>query len=456
MFTEHFTERGYTADVAYPSADYPTDHPALFNPDLLMDDGCPVLKRRPFFHYPPFLDRHAVIGRHNLERVAAYGYPVEAMLQNLARNVAPKTLNTDVGMLEVLPDVDVSYDPARPLRLGVVVHVPSADSLDHMLRAVTVIPVPFDLLVSTVEEAGLAHIERGVADADLPLAQRREVRLIPSGHGRDMSAFFVGWRDVLRSGDHDVIIKVHGRTPSKRNPNAVRYFRRYQLDNLLASPGHVANILGLFQREQGLGLVFPPPMHIGYATPGRGWHTYRERGIELAEELNIQVPLDGISPLAPLGGMWVARPEALRLLADVDWTYDQFITPPAGGAQLGKLLERIVPLAAGERGYHTRTVLTPEHAAISHVSLEYKVDQLSSTTPGYPVEQIQYLHRAGWMGAGGVVAITRMYMRVNHPRTMQVLHPVLSPAGRIARGVVRRGKAVARRLRGIPEMKEEL
>ena len=196
-------------------------------------------------------------------------------------------------------------------------------------------------------------------------------------------------------------------------------------------------------------------MHIGYATPGRGWHTYRERGIELVEELNIHVPLDGISPLAPLGGMWVARPEALRLLADVDWSYDQFIEPPFGGAQLGKLLERIVPLAAGERGYHTRTVLTPEHAAVSHVSLEYKVDQLSSTTPGYPVEQIQYLHRAGWMGAGGVVAITRMYMRVNLPRTMLALHPVLSPAGRIARGVVRRGKVFARRLRGIPETKEE-
>ncbi|QIG38321.1 hypothetical protein G5T42_01545 [Microbacterium sp. 4R-513] len=454
-FTEHFTDRGYTVDVAYPGTAYPTEHPALFNPDLLMDDGCPVLKRRPFFHYPPFLDRHAVIGRQNLERVAAHGYPVAVILQNLARNVAPKTLNADAGMLEVLPELDVSYDPGQPFRVGVFVHAASPASLRRVLRRITVIPVAFDLFVSTIEGAPLSEIERVVQEADLPQAGRREVRVTPAERGRDMSAFFIGWRDVLRRGEHDLVIKVHGRTPTKRDVNSERYFRRYQLDNLLCSAGYVANVIGLFQREQGLGLVFPPPMHIGYATPGRGWHTYRDRGIEVTKRLGIRVPLDGVSPLAPLGGMWIARTEALRILIDADWTYDEFMKPPREEAVLSKVLERIVPLAAGESGFHTRTVLTPEHAAISHVALEYKVDQLSSTTPGYPVEQIQYFHRAGWMGAGGAVAMTRMYMNTNHPRTMQVLRPVLSPAGRIARGVVRRGKAVARKVRGIPETRNE-
>jgi lipopolysaccharide biosynthesis protein len=318
-----------------------------------------------------------------------------------------------------------------------------------------VIPAAFDLFVSTIDEDALAEIDRAVSAADLPFAMRREVRKTPPERGRDMSAFLIGWRDVLRAGDHDLVIKVHGRTPTKRNPNAVRYFRRYQLGNLLPTSGYVANVLGLFQREPGLGVVFPPPMHIGYATPGRGWHTYRERGMEVTKRLGIRVPLDGISPLAPLGSMWIARTDAMRLLIDEDWTYEEFIKRPHGAAELSKLLERIVPLAAGELGYHARTVLSPEHAAISHVSLEYKVDQLSSTTPGYPVEQIQYLHRAGWMGAGGAVAITRMFMKANYPRTMHALNPVLTPAGRIARALARRGKSVARRVRGIPEMKEQ-
>ena len=37
--------------------DYDTKNPSLLNADALLDDGCPVLKRRPFFQWPPYLDR---------------------------------------------------------------------------------------------------------------------------------------------------------------------------------------------------------------------------------------------------------------------------------------------------------------------------------------------------------------------------------------------------------------
>ena len=251
-----------------------------------------------------------------------------------------------------------------------------------------------------------------------------------------MSAFFVGCRDILRGGRYDLVVKVHSRTPQRRTPNVARYFRRYQLENLLSSPGYVRNVLALFQREPGLGVVFPPVIHIGYATPGRGWVRYRERALELCTTLRIRVPLDGVSPLAPLGGMWVGRPEALSLLTDADWTYSQYGRPAPHRADLARVQERLVPLAAGERGFHCRTVLNAEHAAISHTALEYKLDQLSSTTPGYPVEQIQFLHRAGWAGAGGIVALTRMYMKLNHPGAMKMLHPVVHPAGILARRAV--------------------
>jgi len=454
VFTEHFTERGYSCDVAYPSADYPTDHPALFNPELLLADGCPILKRRPFFHYPPFLDRHAVIGRQILQNVAGYGYPTEVILQDLARNVAPKVMNTDVGMLEVLPDVGRPDSGIPTPRILVAAHVPAARRTAGLLAKIARIPAPFDLVVTTTDAEGLAAVEASVADAVLPFAQAREVRAVPEGSGRDMGAFFVGCRDLLRSGDYELVVKVHARTPRKRDPNVSRYFRKYQLSNLLGTPDYIDNLLELFRRERGLGVVFPPPMHIGYATPGRGWQHYREAGEEIAERLAIKVPFDGVSPLAPLGGMWVARVDALRILIDHDWTYGDFRRGGRRGADLSRVLERMIPLAAGERGFHSRTVLNTEHAAISHVSLEYKVDQLSSTTPGYPVEQIQFFHRAGWMGFGGAAAMTRMYMRINHPRVLIVLAPVLRPADRIARGVLRRVKPVVRRLRGLPPLKE--
>ncbi len=50
-------DAGYVADVAFTSDDYGCVNASLFAPRALIDDGCPVLKRRPFFHWPPFLDR---------------------------------------------------------------------------------------------------------------------------------------------------------------------------------------------------------------------------------------------------------------------------------------------------------------------------------------------------------------------------------------------------------------
>ncbi len=49
---------------------------------------------------------------------------------------------------------------------------------------------------------------------------------------------------------------------------------------------------------------------------------------------------------------------------------------------------------------------------------------MSSTTPGYSLEQIQLLHKAGWFGTGGFLQFSRMYVRLNQPRTAKALLPV--------------------------------
>lgn len=450
QFTKRFEDAGYTHAVAFASRDYPTEHPALFNADLLLDDGCPIIKRRPFFHYPPFLDRHAVIGRRTASRVAGYGYPIELMWSNLARNVAPKTLNTDAGMLEVLADVRGDYDAAHPLRLAVIAHCDDPRAFEHVMARLHLIPVPFDLIVTAYDEDA-ASVESQLA-ADRPrTVERSEVRTLPSAHGRDMSAFFVGCEDVLRSGEHDLIVKIHSRAPRKRGANVARYFRRYQLENLISSPGQFLNVIGLFQREIGLGAVFPPMMHIGYSLAGRGWVHYRERAIELCDRLGIRVPLDGATPLAPLGGMWIGRPEALRLMLDDRRDYPDYSVPPKGrrdGGDLARVQERVIPLAMGELGYHCRTVLNQEHAGIAYANLAYKLDQLSITPPGYPLEQIQWLHRAGWAGAGGIVAMTRMYMRLNHPEASARLAPIARPFVSVARISMHALRTALRRGRG--------
>lgn len=432
IFTERFADNGFVHDVAFPSADYPTDHPALFNPDLLLADGCPLIKRRPLFHYPPFLDRHAVIGRQVLQRVAEYGYPMAVIWEDLARNVPPKTLNADAGMLEVLSSAGTQYDVDRPLRIVVIAHVTEVSLLNVLMQRIAHLEDPFDL-VFTVEDGDAKRAIEEQADRIPSAARRWEVRTVADSAGGDMSAFFVDCADVLRDSTYDIVVKVHTRPLQAPSANADRYFSRYLWDNVLGSPGSVRSALALFQREEGLGIAFPPVVHVGFSLMGDAWGPFRREAERLSEELGIRVPLDGASPLAPLGGMWIARRDALSIFAEAGWTHADYRAER--WSDLAAIQERLIVHAVGELGRHARTIITPEHAAISHNSLEYKFDQLASTTPGYPIEQIQFLHKAGHVGRGNAASFARMYVRMNHPRFYRRVEPLLGAAALAVRAL---------------------
>ncbi|XKF89887.1 rhamnan synthesis F family protein [Microbacterium lacus] len=436
VFTEYFASRGFRHEVAFGSEGYPTDHPALFNPDLLLADGCPVLKRRPFFHYPPFLDRHAVIGRWILADADRYGYPVELILRNLAKNVEPKILNTDAAMLEVLPEIDVSYDPDRPFRIAAILHIFYVEMTNEMVDLIDTLPTISDIVVTT-PDADRADAIRVILAGRARAGRKVEVRVMASNDGRDQSAFLVGCRDVLLSGEYDLVVKLHSKKTPQDGFNVGRHFKSQQFNNLLNSPGYSANVLALFQKESGLGMVYPPTIHIGYPTMGRGWWSNKPAFEKLCRRLGIHVPLDEISPLAPYGSMYIARPEALRLLVEHKWKFADF-----GGAEayrdggLAHVLERLPSYAAAELGYHTRTVSTAEYMAISHTSMEFNFDQMSATIPGDSVDRILFLKRAGYVGQGRLRDFVRMYFGLR-PRLGRKLGWLIDPSSRFGRTVGR-------------------
>lgn len=423
-FTSHFVELGFVKGVAYPLGDYDSDHPAFDDAQQLLADGCPVLKRRPFFHDPLYLDRHAIIGRRLIDAAGEAGYPIRLILANQARTTPPRVLNTTASLLEILPEQENSYDRSSPLRIAAIVHVFYEDMTDELLDHLVSLPSSFDLYITTTDEAKAAVIAATLESRRPQLVGKAEVRILPSNRGRDLSAFFIGSRDVLRSGDYDLVVKIHSKRTVQQSSAVGLFFKSQQLENLLHSPGYVANLIGLFQREPTLGAVFPPMVHIGFPTLGSAWFDNRIPSAELFERLGIHVPLDQYSPLAPFGAMFVARPEALKLLTDVEWRYDDYApeTEHRDGS-LAHVQERSFAYAAGELGFHVRTVANAEYASISHSFLEYKLDQLAHFIPGYAIDQ-----------AAELAALTRVrdflrplasHMRRRHPRVWRSIKRLL-------------------------------
>lgn len=449
---DRLSAAGYSVGIAFDIGDRVHDDPSVFLPDVLLEAGCPLLSRMPFRLYPPYLDRFAVIGREIVAAAEAAGYSRDLIWDGLVGIVPPKALNTIGGMLEVLPGTPTQRSPQQTPRIVVVAHVSDLAGAEDLFAKIDNLPAGYDLVVTAGNGLDAARLQRVVEASESPRLRRLEVRVTPTSAGRDMSDLFVGCRDILLGDDYDLLVKVHARTAPYKTMNALRYFRRYQTENLLDTDEYVRNVLELFGNESQLGLVFPPMMHIGYGTMGKGWAGLRDHAEALAAKLGVTVPFDHVSPLAPYGAMWIARPAALRRLASHPWSYRDY-RRRGTGERLGRLQERMLTLAAAQDGYHARTILTSEHASISFSALEFKADQLLSTTRGWPVEQIRLLHRAGWTGYGGVVALSRMYLRLNHPgvaRRMAPLYRVglrVFPLVAMGRRSVRAGVAGVQRVR---------
>ncbi|WP_180993364.1 rhamnan synthesis F family protein [Microbacterium testaceum] len=418
-FTDRFASLGYRHAVVFPHQDYDTENPSIFNAAQMLDAGNPIVKRKPFFFWPITMDHEASIGKWLLDKVESYGYPRRLVLSSAARTSPPRDLTTDLGMTDVLPDIDVSYDPERPLRIVVVAHIFYVDMTDEILDRGDLLPCDYDLVVTTPDAHRAEAIEEILAARARP-GRRTEVRVLPSNDGRDQSAFLIECRDIILGDDYDLIVKVHTKRTPQQGFTVGQHFKSQQLDNLLPNAGYAANLVALFQKEEGLGLAYPPMIHIGQGTLGHAWWGNRPRFEQVADQLGIEVPIDAVSPLAPFGSMYVARPRALRLLAEQRWRYSEFGGKEAykdGG--LAHVLERMPSYAAAENGFHTRTVLTAEYAALSHTALEFKLDELAATIPGTLRDKALFLQRAGWIGTGRAVDFFFMYLRVNRPDKLE-------------------------------------
>ena len=367
----------------------------------------PGLPRRLLTDAPLELDREASAARWTLDAAARSGYPVEHVWSSLVGSVQPRVLNANGGMLEILPSSDLVYDPQRALTIAAIAHVYYEDMTAELLARLAALPTPFDLVVTTTDDSKAEVIRATIAAWQDPNLRHSEVRVLESNRGRDQSAFYVGCRDILLDKQYDLVIKIH----SKRSPqNEVtgRYFRRQQLDNLLASQEYASSVLALFQRESRLGIVFPPMIHSGLPTMGEGWFANREPAALALRRLGIDSPIDDASPLAPYGGMFIARREAIAALAEEPWSWDEY---PNGDeyadGTLGHVQERLPVYAAAARGFHARTVATRAYAGMSHAMLEYKLDRMSSGIPGYAADQVQTVQSRMLVEEGRLTAIGR-------------------------------------------------
>lgn len=435
-FTGYFNALGYRHEVAYNVDDYPSANPVFDNASLLLQDGCPILKRRNLFHNPLHLDRFAIIGADMLEQARAAGYDTDLILSNLARTSKPRDLVTNAGLTWVVPQSasEETYAAAAKQKVLAVAHIFYADMAEEILQRLSVLPKGYYLVATTSNEENQAQISAVMERYGV----EGEVRVVASNRGRDIGAFLVDCNDVLSSDKWDIVVKIHSKKSVQDDYNAAQLFKTHLYDNLLNSRAHVANILAEFAAHPALGMVLAPLPHMGYPTMGHAWFTNREPAQAVAKRLGINVPFDKDMPLATYGSMFIARPQALAKLVNASFKPENF--PVEGGYKDGSLahvLERLMAYAALSEGFYVRPVLAPKWAEVYYGYLEYKLAAVSSFLPPFTIDQVPYLKAHGGP-IPNVLASIKVNIMLRQPKVGNALKP--------AYRLVRKGAATVRKL----------
>ncbi len=355
--------------------------PAISMPmELVRDYGCPVVKRRCFFQqYGQLLeDTDGDSGRKLLDYLRnETEYPTDYIWDNLLRTCNHALLHACLQLNYILPD-QFELSCERPQqRVALWFHIIDQEMIGECLRYAGSMPVEADVWITTDTPEKKVAIQE--AFASLSVHKVTVLQII--NRGRWSSALLVCLAPYW--GAYDVVCYAHDRAVRQSKYEIHdRTFSERCFQNTLASQCFVRNILHTFEENPRMGLLCPPPPNasIYYNTIGiSDWGPNYQSTKMLYDRLHLNIPIStDEAPVAPFGFVFWFRPQALKLLFNHGWTYEDFPPEPVQPEEsVLHAVERIIPFVVQQEGYYSGWLLSESYAAVELTNYHYLLRQLN-------------------------------------------------------------------------------
>ncbi|MFH0255789.1 rhamnan synthesis F family protein [Vibrio rumoiensis] len=394
-FTDYFYRKGYSFDVYCNSEDYTSDYPTFIEITETLKNRCPILKRRPFFHDPLWVDRNAIDLREALKIVnQETGYDSALIDKNLLRTVKPKDLATNVTLTKIF---DTSSEELidESVTIAVLAHVYYPDMMGEMLSYIENIPTEYDLYITTATSKSKNEILDYLSGVNHH-AVNVDVRVMHENRGRDISALVIECRDVVLEKDYDLICRLHSKKSPQNDVNQSLHFKKQMYDNLVFNRAYTSKLINFMSSNDSIGFITPSMVHVGYPTLGHSWFSNRPKTMEVAKRLGISVPFDDFSPFAAYGTMFWFKPDAMKRLFEEKWAWSEFNAEPGhNDGSLSHVIERLMIYLVHDSGYISYNVMSSSMAELNYAKLEYKAQRLLSNFPDGDVHKQVHLLESG-------------------------------------------------------------
>jgi len=370
-FTKQLSMAGFNYDAFIKKDKYPNLNVTNIYPfTLIKNDHLPLVKRKVFIEdFKNFIN----IGRGNESRKlidyikSENLYDTNLIWQHLLRTqkfsllalnlhlnyiVSSRYVN-NVNILEKLKD--------NNKKCALIIYIENQSSVSQCLNYAQYLNDVFDIYI--VSDSQLILDECKSVSIEKHLSINKFITI--QNKVGAVSSYLIECRDIFF--DYEYVCYFHDK-PSvqlKNNLNYMDYFE-HCMDSILPSREYALNVLNIFENEEKLGLLVPPPINWGTLFSSEHLLNTDSEVLmkKIFKELDIDLPFDK-TPIAPYGDYFWCRTEALRILFNKQWQYSDFSDEPnLDGSTILRAIERAHPTIAQASGFFSAWINSESSEAI--------------------------------------------------------------------------------------------
>jgi rhamnosyltransferase len=374
IFTKKFEDMGFKSDVYVNTEDLReyTNYPLMCMPlTLIKDRRCPIFKRKSFTNFyeellwttngEPTVQMYDYIKNNT-------SYDLNMVWDNLLRLEDFSNIKNRMHLNYVLSK-DHKIMNGKKYNTALIYHIYFEDLIDEALSYVSNMPSYADIYITTDTEKKKALIMKKAE-----ILKRTVTIILVENRGRDVSSLLVGCREIVQK--YEYVCFAHDKKTRQLIPFSLGKSFSFQCtENVLGSEAFIENVLETMERNERLGLLFPPPPSniYGFHNLGYEWGGNYNNVVELLKDLNVKVTISEDGALvAPFGTMFWFKPKALERLFKKKWSYSDFPLEPAGTDNtISHAIERSYPLVVQASGYFLGWLMHDKFAAIALTNYHY-------------------------------------------------------------------------------------
>ena len=244
-----------------------------------------------------------------------------------------------------------------------VFHAFYDDLFDESLSGLNEISKLCDVIITTTSQEKKDMLLEKIRAYE-HLGKNKANVLVSTGNGRDMAGLLVAARPYLSQ--YKYVGFTHDKKSAHHSNLSGETFRTLISDNIIPSAEYAQNVISLFERNEHLGLLVPPPPEHGsyFAVIGRRWCENFEYYKKLCGKLGIPVNTTPESSAFALGTAFWCRYDALKDLFEYEWTHMDFPSEPLPlNGSVSHAIERCFPYAAKNNGFYCGMIYSEKMAA---------------------------------------------------------------------------------------------